>query len=74
MVREISGRGVAYSELNPSKFVQAVPSDEGYFPVVLWADLNLVTVEGVYNVYYGAPCLTVEGVYIVYYGAPVSDS
>ena len=53
MVREKSGRGVAYSEPNPSKFVQTVPGDEGCFPLVLWADLNLVTVEGVYTVYYG---------------------
>ena len=50
MVREKSGRGVAYSEPNPSKFVQAVPGDEGCFPLVLWVDLYLVTVEGVYIV------------------------
>ena len=37
-----------------ANFVQVVPGDEGCFPLVFWADLNLVTVEGVYNVYYGA--------------------
>ena len=39
---EKSGLGVAYSEPHPSKFVQAAPGDEGCFPLVLSADLNLV--------------------------------
>ena len=43
MAQEKKGdRGVAQSEPHRSKFVQAVPGDEDCFPLVLWADPNLV--------------------------------
>ena len=35
-------RGIAQCEHHPSKFVQAVPNEEGCFTLVLWAELNLV--------------------------------
>ena len=48
-----SSRGVAQSEPHLSKFVQAVPGDGGCFPLVLWANLNLM--KGRVSVQLGEP-------------------
>ena len=65
MARGKSGWGIGQSEPHSSKFVQAIPGDEGCFPLVLSADLNLVK-SGV-SVQLREPHIPGEGVQALMY-------